>query len=93
MKKYLAVIIPLAIAAPIVLIMIWSAVAPPPTQKVEPAMSPWVAESYRLDRERTEEIRRKQEREGQILKKALEKCEATKIGDAAVVRCVVRETQ
>lgn len=96
MRKYLAVIVPLAIFTPVFLIMLWSVVMPPRQQAPAEAMSPSVAESYRQDGLRHEEFQRKQakdERDRTILKKALERCEATKIGDAAVLRCVARETQ
>lgn len=46
-----------------------------------------------VSKKKYDDLIRKEEREQTILKKALEKCQATKIGEAAVLRCVINETQ
>lgn len=99
MRKYLAIIIPLAIMAPLILIVLLGLLFPKmanETPKPDPyaGYAPIVQESYRNDAQSHREWeakKKEQERKDQILKRAYEECREQKISDAAVVECVRRK--
>ena len=62
-------------------------------QPVDPyaGYSPMVRESYRIDKERSEKLRKDEAREKEvqeIMQRAYKECRERKISDAAVLRCV-----